>query len=309
MVQPLRHLRHFLSHTFVLSSLLLISYGCNEPFSPKGPFEQRIVTYSVLNAQSDIQFVRMYLNYNPPGYDPNAFPSEQYDTSAQVVISAASQNFVFHDTLLGPSLHAFVSQSFRPQPGKAYVLTIASRFGNVSSTTTVPGHGDLAVPDQSTLLFPNLFPNANIDIVATLGSGTRGFLVRFILVYSLENDTTILQESEIPLSYSQDSGGQLTPQFPQLQRMVDPTPTISFPVTNYSQTIAQLTAQYGTRIIPKKEKFYLIQVDESAYNYYNVANGFRDVLSIRTDQPDYTNIQNGLGVFGSFNVDSLVIRF
>jgi hypothetical protein len=305
----MRHLKHFIPHTFVLLVLLLASFGCNQPFSPKGPFVQRMVTYSVLNAQSDTQYVRMYLNYNPPGYDPNAFPSEQDDTSAQVVISTASQNFVFHDTLLGPSLHAFVSQSFRPQPGKQYVLTIASRFGKVSSTTTVPGHGALSVPDQSTLLFPDQFPNENIDVVATLGSGTRGYLVRFVFVYSLGNDTTVRNQSEIPLSYKQDSGGQMTPEYPQLQRMVDPMSTVSFPVANYSETIAQLTAQYGTRIIPKQEKFYLVQVDDNAYNYYNIVNGFRDALSIRTDQPDYTNIQNGLGVFGSFNVDSLIIHF
>jgi hypothetical protein len=94
-----------------------------------------------------------------------------------------------------------------------------------------------------------------------------------------------------------------------LQRVVEPRPTVSYPVSNYLQVLAQVTAQYATRIIPKQAKFYLIQVDEHAYDYYNVVNGFQDRFSIRSDQPDYSNIQNGLGVFGSFITDSLVIHF
>jgi hypothetical protein len=304
-----KHVRYFLTQTLIFLFLLLFTSGCKEPFSPKGPFEQRSVAYSVLNARSDTQFVRLYLNYNPPGFDPSTVATEQYDTSAQVTVSSASQNFIFHDTLLGPSLHAFVDRSFRPQPGTTYVLNIASRIGTVTATTKVPGHGYTSVPDLSTLLFPNSFSNSSINVECVLGSNTKGYLIRFILVYSPANDTTTVNQSEIPLSYNQDAAGQLTPVFPQLQRMVYPNPIILFPVANYLQTIAQLTAQYETKIILKQAKFYLIQVDEAAYNYYNVVNGFQDKFSIRTDQPDYTNIQNGLGVFGSFNVDSLVIHF
>lgn len=298
-----------MAHTLTLIAAMLFLGGCNEPFSPKGPFEQRVVAYSVLNAQTDTQYVRMYLNYNPTGYNANAVPPEQYDTSAQVTISTANQSYVFHDTLLGSTLHAFVSRSFRPQHGISYVLNIASRYGNVTATTSMPGQGTLSVPDQSKLLFPNSFSDKNVDVEATLGATTEGFLVRFIFVFSLASDTTVLRQTEIPLSYNRDSNTSTTPVYPQLQRNVDPNPVISFPVANYLQTIAQLTDQYSTRIILKQTKFYLIQVDKSVYDYYNVVNGFEDKFSIRTDQPDYTNVQNGLGVFGSFAVDSLVIHF
>jgi hypothetical protein len=52
--------------------------------------------------------------------------------------------------------------------------------------------------------------------------------------------------------------------------------------------------------------FYVVQFDVALWNYYSVANMFRDKLSVRTDEPDYTNINNGTGVFGSTTVDSLV---
>lgn len=283
--------------------------ACNEPFSPKGPFEQRFVAYAVLDARSDTQYVRLYLNYDPPGFDPHVVTGEQVDTTAQVIISTANQNFVFQDTLLAPSLHAFVNRSFHPLPGTPYSLSATSRLGSVSASTQMPGRGSLAVPNQSTLYFPSSFPNGNVELQGNLANGTRGFLVRFIFVYSLASDSSVRHEIEIPLSYVQNSSGISTPVYPQLQRNADPNPVIEFPVSNFLQVIAQLTDQYSTRILMKQAKFSLVQVDEGLYNYYNIANGFGDKFSIRTDQPDYTNIQNGYGVFGSFNVDSLVIHY
>jgi hypothetical protein len=294
---------------FLVFSILFILNGCNEPFSPKGPFEQRLVTYSVLNAQSDTQYVRLYLNYNPPGFDANAATKEQLDTTALVTISSGNQNFVFHDTILTSSLHAFTNISFKPQPGHTYSLTIASQYGNVTATTTIPGHGFLSFPNQSPLLFPGASGANTIDVECVPGPNTKGFLIRFILFFGLSSDTTFVGSIEIPISYGQDASGQATPVFSQLQRLVDPRTTISFPVANYVQTLAQLTAQYGAKIVPKQAKFYLIEVDESAYDYYNVVNGFQDKFSIRADQPDYSNIRNGLGVFGSFSVDTLVYHY
>ncbi|MEK6571100.1 MAG: hypothetical protein AABZ61_07005 [Bacteroidota bacterium] len=52
--------------------------------------------------------------------------------------------------------------------------------------------------------------------------------------------------------------------------------------------------------------FYLIQFDEPLWNYHNVANNLGERYSVRTDEPDYTNIKGGFGVFGSATIDSTV---
>jgi hypothetical protein len=51
--------------------------------------------------------------------------------------------------------------------------------------------------------------------------------------------------------------------------------------------------------------YILTQVEPNLYMYYNLANGFQDEFSIRTDQPDYSNIQGGFGVFGAMTVDTV----
>ncbi|MEK7671562.1 MAG: hypothetical protein AAB344_05010 [Bacteroidota bacterium] len=39
------------------------------------------------------------------------------------------------------------------------------------------------------------------------------------------------------------------------------------------------------------------QLDDALYAYYTTANGFPDSGTLRLDEPDYTNIEGGLGVF------------
>ncbi len=295
------------AYRFLILVTAVIVTACNEPFSPKGPFEQRFVAYAILDAGNNRQYVRLSMSYNPPDYNPNNIPDNLYDSTAQVTIASSTRSFVFHDTLLGPSLHAFVSDSFSPVPGTSYALTATSPRGTIGANTTVPGHGVLGIPDQSALLYPGTFANGNIGIQGQLGTGTKGFFIRFILVYSLTSDTSFRGRIEIPTSFDQNSAGVSTPVYPQLQRNTETTPVVDFPVSTYLQVVANLTSQYTTRILLRQAKFYLVQVDEGLYNYYNIVNGFQDKYSIRTDQPDYTNIQNGYGVFGSFVVDSISV--
>lgn len=306
-----------LTGSFLSAFFLLISVGCKEPFSPKGPFEQRLVAYSVLTAQSDTQYVRVYLNYNPPGFDPYAATGDRSDTSARVTISGAGDTVSFHDTLIIPldqsrftTLHAFVSRLFRPQPSTEYTLTVASStYGTVTANSKMPGRGDLSIVDMSKLLFPDKFPNSTVDVDVVLDPGTKGFILRFVIVPALENDSTFTAETEVPVTYTQNVSGTWIPVFGRLSRVTSLHTRVSFSVRNYQQVLDDNLARYGSKEYCRWAKFYLIQVNEGLYNYVNVANGFQDAYSIRMDQPDYTNMQNGFGVFGSFNVDTLSIDF
>jgi hypothetical protein len=295
---------------FALLAVLVLVYGCNEPFSPKGPFVQRIVAYSVLSPRSDTQYVRVYTNYNPPGFDPSVVKTTTYDTSASVVISSPSQSFSFHDTLLSPTLRAFVMSPLRPIPGTAYTLTVvSSRFGNVSATTKMPGPGSLSVADHNLLLYPYGKDDKYIEVDGFLGSDTRGYLIRFYVDFSLKSDSTFEGEEEVPSSYEIDSQGLTIPVYPLMRRVVDSKAIVYYSVANYLQVLYDLGLRYPTGIKLKWAKFQLFQFDEAVYNYYKVVNGFEDKYSIRTDQPDYTNIQNGLGVFGSYSIDSTIVRY
>jgi hypothetical protein len=53
----------------------------------------------------------------------------------------------------------------------------------------------------------------------------------------------------------------------------------------------------------------LTQVDANLYTYYHIVNGFQDEITIRTDQPDISSIQGGVGMFGAMAVDTARISY
>jgi hypothetical protein len=67
-----------------------------------------------------------------------------------------------------------------------------------------------------------------------------------------------------------------------------------------------LIAQYGGFRLTSAT-FILTQVEANLYNYYSLANGFLDPYSVREDQPDFSNIVGGFGVFGAIVEDSVVV--
>ncbi len=299
---------------FALLAGTLLSLACNESFSPRGPYEQRWVVFSILTTQSDTQFVRVYSNFNPPEDNPLAAATEDPDTAAVVTISNGAQSMTLHDTLLLPSpgtgltapVHAFVTTLFRPKPAGTYTLTVTtSSQVTASAQTTVPAAEIMDVPERYKLYQPGAFMNESIDVVDLLAPQSKGYLFRFLVEFGLRSDSTFRAEVEVPLSFNPGSGGTAVPVYQPLQRVTYTSGGASYPVPVYVQVLTNILNKYGTDVVFKRARFYCIQVDPNLYNYYNIANGFQDAYSTRTDQPDFTNIRNGLGVFGSFNVDSI----
>jgi hypothetical protein len=73
---------------------------------------------------------------------------------------------------------------------------------------------------------------------------------------------------------------------------------VVFHPSGYSFAVAQLRSRYppGTfRLL--RILYVLTQIDEACYAYYSTVNGFPDEGTLRLDEPDFTNIEGGFGVF------------
>ncbi|MGB2868029.1 MAG: DUF4249 family protein [Bacteroidota bacterium] len=294
---------------FVTIGLLVLMLGlaCNEPFEPKGPFQKKMVVYGILNPQSDTQYVRVYSTYDPPGFDPLAVGEDTPVLDAQVMISFGGVAVQLHDTTVArddssrytTGIHTFVAHPFTANSGEAYSLTVQSpTLGSASAVTTVPGHGFLTIGNPAILSSPSTFPNDDIVLTISPSQGTRGYLLRFFVEYEIQTAGKPLGQIEVP----QSSQG-----YARLTRIGGTSARTTFSRDTYVTTIQSVISAYGVNGIRfTRAIFYLLEVDNPLYNYYNVANGFQDNYSIRTDQPDYTNINGGVGVFGSFAVDTVV---
>ena len=102
--------------------------------------------------------------------------------------------------------------------------------------------------------------------------------------------------------------------FPTVQSRTTPTTLPLRPTTipsefytfrniAYRKTLESIS-DHNSDVRFRRLVFYVIQFDEPLYNYFSTANEYGDKHSVRTDLRDYSNIQGGIGVFGSITVDS-----
>ena len=311
--------------------LTIVSASCDESFNPNAAFKPRMVVYSVLTTESDTQFVRIYTSYYPPENDPTNNSDEISVTDAVVKVSgtnplydARTYNFRSFD-LKRPdqerytdSIGAYYSFPFRPARGGTYRLTAVSpTYGNVTA--------DLTLPTQGTIQFVNPFvledpwkDSVDIQLSIKLSGLVDAFLVRLFIEYDLYSPQTkawTSYRSEVPFKAVVISKvlGAYDYIFPQLTlrqtsknvgHTARSTDGYSFQAGAY-QTVIERIVSHADQSRFRRAVCYLVQADEQLYRYYEEANRFNDRNSIRLDQPNYTNIQGGFGLFASMGIDSV----
>jgi hypothetical protein len=296
----------------IIVSLLqaLLCLSCNEPFTPKGPFQEQLVVYSVLSNDRDLQFVRVYSSYDVPGYDPFANTAERSIVGAQVFVTGAGETRVFRDTLLPRAdtsryktpIHAYVC-NWRAQQGKTYdIHVVAGSQGSNASGLGVPArpaklemYGESKLDDPGDLKLPG-----TLNLAAQVQSTTKGFACQMLIEYSVStpagwNIEQIEVMSDIPT---------LTP-------VISKNQNNSFlfgrSKSSYVWTLNLVIDSHpGQHIVFKRVVFRLLQFEKNMYDYFSIVHGFQDPFTIRFDEPDYTNMSNGYGLFGAYSLDSLV---
>lgn len=302
--------------------LLLGLVACDASFDPKGDYNEQLVVYSTLSTQTAPRYVRVVTTYNPAAFDPGENTLDHPVRNAQVTISGGGRTYQFRDTTIqridksrySTDISAYVTDPFVVERGRSYQLTVVTpSFTTVTSSLTVPGQAFISVLNSFVLKDPSKFQeDIFVDISTT--PITRGYILRLLLDYEyVELGVRKLQRIEVP-SVSQRSDGDPSGYvYPRLTRRTsaslgDGHETASFSLAAYRSLIQQLILQYTAKnLIITKAVFILTQVESNLYNYYNIVNGFQDEFSIRTDQPDFSNIKGGLGVFGAMAIDSTSI--
>jgi hypothetical protein len=295
--------------------------GCEEPFTPKGPYSDTLVVYGILTNRSDTQYVRVYSTYNPPGVNPLGQTADIVLRGAGITVKGDAGSFQFQEqstpradkTRYTDDLLVYASYPFSLEAGKTYNLNVStSEMGGVSAAVTVPKRGRIQFLNAY-ILNGGGSGDENIVIYGWIRELTYGVMMRLYLIYDvLEGNTWIQRQEEIPvvdfsnvdfypvLRRRQTSG--IVPDKEQNETFV-------FIKTTYFDKLGAILGRYpvgGVHI--KRALVVLTQVDKDLYAYSKRVNGFEDPFSIRTDLPDYSNISGGHGIFGALVEDSVVVE-
>jgi hypothetical protein len=298
--------------------------GCEQAFSPKGPYEERLVIYGVLSTKSEKVIVRAHTTYDPPGFDPLVQLDDTPVLNAIVTLTEGDRIYQLRDTTLRrvdksrypTDIPAYAHEPLKPEFGKTYRLTVRTVDGaTVTAVATVPAEGTMTLMNDFVLNDPARYYDEYVGLVASISQFTRGILLRAYLEYEVLMDGVwITKRVEVPRTVLKLGDGSEKPLYPGLRRRSTPEHEIPsstresevFPGVAFVYAKSEILESHpGSQVKFLNAVFQLVQVEPNLYNYFNIVNGFGDEHSIRLDEPDYTNIQTGLGVFGAFSEQSL----
>ena len=305
-----------------LSMLLVLFSGCSGDFDAKAPLDKKMVIFSVLSTDREVQFVRVQTDYMPSGYDPMSYSSDNFVSDASVVITGPGKTYELRDTLLWRSdtsrykfpLRAYYVSPFTPQRGKSYQLEVRSpSYGLAAASVVVPDQPRISItpvvaqvidrPDRSPL---GTFITFNIQ----LSRSTVGYLARLYLYYDVLKESEWVEEVvEIPITSADSSSYSLDiPQYPQMTSAPSTSQVAIFYRNGYYKgTLNKLNDRYrSTQVIFKWAAFVVLQADKNLFDYYASTHAGQDPFSIRLDEPMTSNVGGGVGMVGAYSLDSLV---
>ena len=306
------HLRCYASFLFAGIALLFFS-SCNDSFSPKAPFEHQLVVYSVLSTDRDIQFVRVYTNYDVSGFDPFENKSDTPVTGAQVVITGPHGSYTLKDTLLArPDTSRYKSPisayagRWRAEQGQTYTLTVnGPGIGSTSATVTTPGPAQTKYWINGGMLYgPDNYKGTDfVGASTTFWESTTGFSFQLVIEYVFLDAGEWKEESiEVPLAASSNFAYVVYPSVYKVHIYAGGVYAKSIYVKTLER-VGKLHA--GAKLIFNRIVFRFLQVDQHWYDYYGTVREIQDPFSIRLDEPDFTNFSKGYGLFGACAVDSI----
>jgi hypothetical protein len=303
-----------------VAALSLLS--CSQSFDSKAPFQPQLVVFSVLSSDRTAQFVRVEGDYMPAGYDPLSSTTDNAIPGAIVTVRDGSATYRLRDTVLNRQdtsrykspLHAFVLSPFAAQPGRAYVVTVqAPGYAAATATATMPGKGFTGTGVTTWLILDNprgYEENADIICNALLSAGAKGYIGRLFADYDVLIGTEWIEgRVEIPIAFIDPKVPDVKyVTYPQLTSRTAGQMVVSFKNGVYKATLQSLASgRYkSNKLIFKWVVFQFLQTDRNLFNYYSTTHAFRDVQSIRLDEPLFTNVSGGFGVVGAYTLDSLV---
>lgn len=295
----------------ILSALFL--YSCNNTFDPNAPFRERYALTGIMRSDTTLQIVTLSKSYEPgDGVNPLTNNQDPAIIGAQVNLWYRDTLYPMRDTTFvrvdtsryKDSVHCYYVNNLMPQ-GNEYV-DIEALLPNgrlLQSSTQLPDAGAYNFFDYTS---DQTIPPAGKDFINVTWSSLPGIIYspRVFITYYPKGSTQ-QEEWQMPLFYINDGGKQVP---------VFSNPSKSNFVSVDMNTIAQYLNEIPQGGNKKDYTIAGVEVEVIAYDinlstYYLSLQTGQDAFTIKLDSPDYTNIQGGYGIFGSYVKTDFKLKF
>jgi len=280
--------------------------SCEEDFNPYGDYFERYAFTCVLKSDQNYQTATLFRSYRPDGYDPNTYTEDPSVIGADIRVWYNDSVFVFRDSSVArvdtsrykTPFSFYYNNKFFVGNRKTIELEVLLPNGKrLRSSSVTPGQ--INYNDQSDVIIPAGGKTFVQVIWNQLDDGTF-FAPRMAIRYKQNINGEIVEKTkDVPYKYVNQGSSQV-PVYPEPSASA----TIVYNLSAITKALEEISA--GD---PNKQNYSVLQkiiftvaaFDLSTSKYVSSTGGNIDDLTVNVDVADYTNIEGGFGLFGSYS--------
>ncbi|GIK21171.1 MAG: DUF4249 family protein [Ignavibacterium sp.] len=283
----------------IVVNIVLSFSGCDDSFNPYTTFKEKYSLVSILRSDTTLQIATITKNYLDE--NNNSAHKLLFEKNADVRIWYGDSVYRLRDTVLTSdagedSIQCYYTQKFSVGTEKLIeieaLLSNGKRLKAISETPS-----KIEFKNTSEVIIPPI--GKNVVQVYWNPAGSQNFYqarLKFKCEF-VENGINKIFYKELPNSVSVSEGKQYAV-FPKASRnnyVVYNLDAISW----YLQSIADSLSEPVKFSVHQNLILELLTFDLELSRYISISASSIDNFSIRFDEGDYTNINGGLGIFGS----------
>lgn len=297
-------MKHLKLVVLIFISVFILS--CDEDFNPYGDFVEKYAFTCILKSDENYQTATLFRSYRPDGFDPYSYTNDPSVLGADIRIWYNDSVFVFKDSSIARQdtsryktpFSFYYNDKFQVGNRKTVELELLLPNGKrLRSSSFTPSK--INFDDKSDVLIPAGTKNFIQIFWSTFDEGIF-FLPKLSIRYKQDINGEIVDKTkEIPLRYI-NQGGESVPVYPSANASLTAVYNLNA-ITTALQEISDGDSQKQNYSIHEKLSFNLIAYDLPTTRYISSTGGTIDDLTVSVDVADYTNIEGGLGLFGSYS--------
>lgn len=296
-----------------LASLILTN-SCEENFNPYGSREESYILNCILNPDGSVQTATVSHSYEYYDIDPYNYTIDPAVSGASIRISYDNKAELFTEgrieredkTRYGDSAVYYYVNDFSVVPGKEYIIDAHLPNGKrLRGKTKTPDEIEFNLFECDTLI-----PPVNKDWVGVYWNTPRQDLyvasVFKVYYFKIEEGKKVRYEKRVPVKYIKE-GDEYIPYFPE--------PSYASMIFVEMDAFTRALQEISEGDTDKQNYIilaFILEVriyDENLTSYYASINEVPESFTLKLDEADYTNIEGGLGIFGSYIKQRKAVKF
>lgn len=312
--------------SLILLSAVMVICSCEENFSPKEEFEKQYAASCIIGIHSTASSFSAELflssSYDVEGVDPYTNNMDPVINGATALLTYGGDNnyimeedssVYYHPTIIDSILWAEYNRYGNPY--NSYVhRNIPVRYQPLRLSIELPNGKTLSsqtsLPKGIFLEYSYDFPRgitSNINQwvfgdtweITWKASQEQMYFAELVLSYMIDDE---IRSAEIPLQYV-NTGTAAEPVYPKFNY----PGKLSYSFDALDQFMKNISEGIDdkSRINILNASLSITELDKELSNYYSSINGYLDGYSIRLDEQVYSNINGGIGIFGSYRTTTI----